>query len=203
MSEYPGVRRATISYLVESVAATAGLLVVMGICCAFTLVYFLSVGGPNAGYAVFAYLGLCVYLGQRAVDGELRAVTDVSGSRLVAGLLGLVTVVYYNVVVFVATILAASLSSVGVGDWALAIAVLYPFYDAEVAERSIPLSVAGVLVAALVPLARLAESLAALVGVDADGEAIDQIRRLGSTNGVLQEYLLEAYDRRRNRGMSY
>lgn len=143
MSEYPGVRRATVSYFAESITATAGLLIVMGVCCVLSLWFFFSVGGLYAGYGLFAYLGLCVYLGQRDVDDGIRTVTDITDSRHVAALLGVVTVLYYNAVVAVATVLAASLSYAGASDWALAVALLYPFYDAEMAERSFPLSIAG------------------------------------------------------------
>lgn len=202
MSEYPGVRRATVTYLLESVSVTAGLLVVMGVCCGPILWLLYDASHALAGYALFAYLGLCVYLGQRNLDDGLRAVDDVSDSGLVAWLLAVVIVLYYNVVVVIATALAASLSAAGLGDWALAVTLLYPFFDAEMARQPVPLSVAGGLVTALVVAAWLAERLTARFGVDAD-ETIDHIRRLGSTRSLLQDYLLEAYDRRRNRGASH
>lgn len=203
MATYPGIRRATVSYVSDSIAAIGGLLVVMGVCCLPALSFFFGVGGAPASYALFAYLGLCIYLGQRDLDNELRTVVDVSDSRLVAGMLGALTILYYNAVVILATVLGTALSSGGGGDWALAVSLLYPFYDAEMAQRSIPLSLAGVLVSGLVLFAWIAETLAALFGVDTDDETIDRVRRLGSTSSILQDYLLDVYDRSRNRGTSH
>lgn len=202
MSEYPGIRRATISYFADSITATAGLLVVMGVCCAPVLWVLYHVGGAPAGYALFAYLGLCVCLGQRDLDGGLRTVSEITDSRFVAWLLGVAVVLYYNAVVAVAAALAGSLSSVALGDWALAVALLYPFYDAEMADRTVPLSVAGGLVTTFVLVAWLAEKLAPVLGIEAD-ETIDLVRKLGSMRGLPQDYLLEAYDRHRNRGATH
>lgn len=199
MTSYPGVPRATTSYLVDSITTTVGLFFVMGVCCGLTLVSFGLLNPVLAGYALFAYLGLCLYLGQCDLNDDLQSVTDVSSSHLVAVLLGATIVLYYNAVVAVGAVLAGWLAGTALGNWALAVALLYPLYDSEMARGPAPLSIADGITTALLLVARVIERFQCHFDVESDGDTLDLLRRIGTSEGVLQDSLLAVFDSRWNR----
>lgn len=145
MTEHAGALSTSFGYVTDSLLTTLRIFLGISVICAPMLLYGSVTGPRHFALSFVALVGWSVYIGQDIVnDGEPDSLEGAGRrEKLVAGMFALT---YYNVVSLLAIvggIVAASLTTPGIG---IAITFLYPAYDVLVARYEIPLSVLGIVI---------------------------------------------------------
>jgi hypothetical protein len=155
---YPGVFRTSWEYLAESSLALLKISILMAVVCSATLLGFVSAQNEITMYSLFAFGGLVLYLSQLSLERESDE-ADQHESRALTVLLTALAVLYYNTVLFLSVFFGLAFSLSGHPSIAIAVAALYPIYDAEMAETGWPISVAGAVVMTIGIIGFVAELL--------------------------------------------
>lgn len=144
----PGTRLLGIA--ARSVLVSSSLALVLGLLASPVLFALVGTGPRTGGYAVLALLGWGVFLGEEFGTDERGGTAMVDDRWHVRIGVTLVAILYYNVVLLVAVVLALAAESAVAPGAAVLVALGYPAYDARSVGWGVPVSVAGLLVGALV-----------------------------------------------------
>lgn len=200
MSEYPGVIRVSLNYIRESLTQMVSLLFILALVCSPMLVAFLQADERMGTFALFGFLGLVAYLGQVGVNGNLSSVDEQTDSHLVGLTITVLIVVYYNCLVFMGVFFATTTTLAGFEQYGIAVALLYPFYDLEMADMAAPLSIGGAFVFSISIVAQFLQRLEMLLNIRYRAEEIDSLSHLKESRSVIRDFTLQKFNRYRSRG---
>lgn len=195
MTEYPGVIRTSLDYIRESITQMGSLMLILGLVCSPMLVPFLGTGRRVGTFALFGFLGLIAYLGQVGVNGNLSSVEENTDTKLVGFIVTILLIVYYNCLVFISVLLATTTAFAGFEHYGIAVALLYPFYDIEMAEMAAPLSIGGAFVFSISVIARFLQKLEELLNIRYLAEDIDSLSHLKDSRSVIRDFALLKFNR--------
>lgn len=181
MSDYPGILRVGGAYLRDALWTPVSLLWPLSLVCAPVLAFYALVGDEFLAFGLLSFGGLLIYLGQQSIAGRVTDVTEAGESRYVALLATALTAAYYNVVVFIGTLLAVAYELSGFPAVAFGVAMVYPVYDAEMARLGAPISVAGAFVFSVGAVAALILAIERRVGFEWWREGLEALRELLSS----------------------
>lgn len=190
-TEYPGVLRTFFGYLGETLPTMLKTMVGMAVICVFSLAPFLATWRRLTVYALFGFFGLSFYVGLLALADETSSVSEFSNSDTVNAVLALILLIYYNVIIFVATVFGLSAEIAGFSSIAPMVAAFIPVYDIKMARMNAPFSLAGALVLVLALFALLADKTERLLNEDRGTDALTELIGLKNQRTALLELLLK------------
>jgi len=164
MAQYPGAFRASVQYLLSSISSTLLAFIGIGIFSLPTLATAFTVGEDYATFALLAWVGWAVLIGQRTLGMDESNDFD-NQPRKGKAVIEIFALAYFSFVTLVSLLLAVAVTGLGYPVLATGIAFLYPAYDIVMGEKSIPISVLGIVVL----VATLINTLHSLTQVAAEG----------------------------------
>lgn len=203
MTEYRGVFCTSFHYLRRSISNTVKILLTLLVVCLPTVVLFVNSKDRIGVFAIFGFLGLITYLGQLGVNDELSTIDDQTNSKVVGYTLVALVIIYYNCLIFMSVFFATTVALAGFEQYALGVAMLYPFYDIEMTEMAAPLSIGGAFVFTVTVVAWSIQAVEHLLDVQYGEEGLDKLSHLKDWESVLRDFVLFKSDRlTRRRGRS-
>lgn len=190
MAEYHGMFRTSFSYLKRSFLQTGGLLITLAAVCFPTVVPFVLSGGRTGVFALFGFFGLVAYLGQLAVNDELATVDEQTDSKIVGYILTILVILYYNCLIFMSVFFATTFTVSGFEQYALGVAMLYPFYDIEMTEMAAPLSIGGAFVFSVAVIAWGLRRFENILNIRYCEDELDSLSHIKDWGSVLRDFVL-------------
>lgn len=128
----------------RSVFVSVSMAIVFGLLTSPVFLFLTSVRPRAGGYAVLGLLGWGLFMGYEFVTDDRGSAREFGDELYVRVGLGLVALLYYNLVLFVAVFLAFFTANAGLPGLAALVALGYPAYDVKSVNWGVPVSVAGV-----------------------------------------------------------